>query len=368
MLKRVKWILVFKIFAWIVCLSGTVVLMSFINVKKQEVKCAKVDILIPGVDNFIEIDEINAILRQSQGDLIGRNLEKINLQEIEKSIADNPYIDFVKVYAEMNGTVSVEIKQREPVLRVITANGQDYYIDKEGLKIPISTNFTADVLVATGNIVETFNGKVDTLFTDMAKNLFDAAKYIRQDDFWDSQIEQILVNPKNEIELIPRLGNQRIILGSANDIDIKLNNLMVFYKQVMSQVGWETYKTINLKYTNQVICQKRDSLEIKNKPKNLFLDTLLSQKNSIDSAINIEKNNSSQPIKATESSKTKEEEQKITATKKEVVVEKAKVKTEENSIKENKVNNTEKPKTISVDNKPKESKSQRIQEPKNKKN
>lgn len=265
MLKRINWKAIGKGFAWVLCLSGIVVLMSFIEVKKQEVKCTDVKILIPGADNFIEREEIDAILKQSQGNLVGKPLGEINIHEIEKTIQANPYIAFAKVYADMDGVIQIQIKQRQPVLRIINAGGQDYYIDRDGLKMPMSPNFTANVLVATGNIFEGFGGRVDTLITPLVVDLYKAALFLKQDTLWDAQIEQIFVNPKSDIELIPRVGNQRIILGNADSLAVKMGNLLAFYKQAMPLVGWDTYKTINIKYINQIICEKNvfDSTAVK---------------------------------------------------------------------------------------------------------
>ena len=285
MLKRINWKAVFKGFAWLVCLAGVVVLMSFIEVKKQAVKCKEIEILIPGADNFIEIEEIDAILKQGQGVLIGRDLKKINLHQIEKSIAANPYVAFVKVYADMNGTVSIEVKQRQPVLRILNAGGQDYYVDRDGLKMPISPNFTADVLVATGYILEGFNGRVDTLMTVLAKDLYKTALYLSKDSLWDAQIEQLHINEKNDIEMIPRVGNQRIILGNAQHVDVKMSNLLAFYKQAMPKVGWNAYHTINLKYVNQVVCERRDSLAVKKINRSIIPDSVMQQKQVVDSMV-----------------------------------------------------------------------------------
>ena len=236
--------------------------MSFIGIKKKTVACKNVVILIPGADNFIEREEVNAILKESQGVLIGMDLEKVNLEEIEKSIKANPYIAYSTVYSDMDGTINIKIEQRQPILRVINAGDQDFYIDKNGLKMPISPNFTANVLVANGKILEHFSGKVDTLITDVAIDLYKTALYIKKDTLWDSQIEQAFVNDKNDIVLIPRVGNQRIILGSAESLEKKMRNLRAFYKRAMPKVGWDAYKTINIKYSNQIICEKNkvDSL------------------------------------------------------------------------------------------------------------
>ncbi len=259
MLKRIKWKVVFTSFAWLCSLTGLVLLLSFINVKKKTVKCSNVKILIPGADNFIEREEIDAILREDQGVLLGRNLDGINLHQIEKKLASNPYIGFAKVYADMDGVIHIEVKQRQPVLRILNAGGQDFYVDNDGMKMPVSSNFTANVLVANGNITELFNNRIDTLHTQLAKDLYRTALYIKRDTLWDAQIEQIVVDKKNDIELIPRVGNQRIILGNADSLEIKMKNLLIFYKKAMPQVGWDAYKTINIKYTNQIVCEKRDS-------------------------------------------------------------------------------------------------------------
>lgn len=230
--------------------------MSFISMKKDTVTITNVKILIPGADNFIEREEIDAVLKHSQGTLIGRKLEDINLQAIEKKIISNPYIARAIVYADMDGVIHIEITQRQPILRVINAGGQDYYIDRDGLKMPVSPNFTANVLVANGNIMERFSGRVDTLITKLAADLYETALFIKRDTLWDAQIEQLFVDDKMDIELIPRVGNQRILLGSADSLQVKMRNLLAFYKQAMPKVGWDTYKTINIKYTNQVVCEK----------------------------------------------------------------------------------------------------------------
>lgn len=262
MFKRFDWTTIFTGFAWLISLAGVVVLLGFINVKKQTVKCTDVKILIPGADNFIEREEIDAILKEDQGVLLGRNLEKINIHQIEKKLQSNPYIAFAKVYVDMDGVLHIEVKQRQPIVRILNETGQDFYIDNDGLKMPISSNFTANVLVATGHISEVFGSRVDTLHTKLARDLYQTAQYIKKDTLWDSQIEQIAVDQQNDMELIPRVGNQRIILGTADSLEKKMSNLLIFYKKAMPQVGWEAYKTINVKYTNQVVCQRRDSTEI----------------------------------------------------------------------------------------------------------
>jgi cell division protein FtsQ len=262
MFKKRIWKYILISFAWVICLGGVVVLMSFIEIKKGEVICKDVKVYIPGNQYFIDKQEIDNILQIKEHMLIGRKIEDINIQAMENKLKANPFIETAKVYTDMDGVIKVEISQRQPVLRIMNQFDQDFYVDQHGFKIPLSANFTARVLAANGYIEEPFGGKIDTLTTDLAKQVFKTADFIRRDSLWDAQIAQIYVNQNHEIELIPRVGNQRILLGNADSLSTKFKNLLIFYRQALPQVGWNMYKIINVKYANQVIGVRNDSLKV----------------------------------------------------------------------------------------------------------
>jgi len=257
--KRIFWKYVLISFCWIVSLGGVVVLMSFINIKKAEVICKDVRVYIPGNQYFIDKQEIDNILQVKDHSLIGRPIDEINIQKLENRLKANPFIESAKVYIDMDNIIRVEISQRQPILRIMNQFDQDFYVDAHGLKIPLSENFTARVLAANGYIDEPFAGKVDTLHTAIAAEVFKTADYIRNDSLWSAQIAQIYVDQNHEIELIPRVGNQRIILGNADSLDAKFHNLYLFYKKALPQAGWGTYKSINIKYANQVVGVRNQS-------------------------------------------------------------------------------------------------------------
>jgi len=261
MFKKRIWRHILFGFFWVVSLGGLVALMGFIEFKKAGVYCKEVKVYIPGGQNFIDKEEVDNILKVHHPQLVGRNMESINLHELEKKLRANPFIESAVVYADMDGIIKVEISQRRPVLRVMNRFDQDFYIDQDGLKIPLSANFTARVIAANGYIDEAFGNKVDTLHSDIAKQLFKTADFINRDSLWSAQIAQIYVNQDHEIELVPRVGNNRILLGNADDLQIKFNNLLVFYRQAIPQVGWDRYKIINIKFANQVVGVKNDNFK-----------------------------------------------------------------------------------------------------------
>jgi cell division protein FtsQ len=268
MFKKRIWKYLLISLVWTICLGGLAVLMSFIEVKKSEVVCSSIKVYIPGNQYFIDRQEVDHILRSNGRQLIGSKIENINIQALENKLKANPFIEYAKVYMDMDGVINVEISQRQPILRLLNRFDQDFYVDQHGLKIPLSANFTARVLAANGYIDELFANQVDTLHTEMARELFKTADFIRKDSLWDAQIAQLYVNQDHEIELIPRVGNNRILLGDADSLRTKFHNLLVFYKKALPKVGWDAYKIINIKYANQVIGVRnenigKDSVKIK---------------------------------------------------------------------------------------------------------
>ncbi|GAB2693793.1 cell division protein FtsQ/DivIB [Mucilaginibacter koreensis] len=258
--NKTLWKRIFAGFCWAISLGALVALMSFIEFKKDGVVCKAVRVYIPGSQYFIDKQEVDNILGMSSHTLIGRKMELINIHQLENKLKANPFIEFAKVYADMDGVIWVEVSQRQPIMRIMNRFDQDYYVDKYGIKLPLSNNFTARVLAANGYIDEVFGNKVDTLHTALAKNLFKTADFIRKDSLWDAQIAQIYVNQDREIELIPRVGNHRILLGDADSLETKFHNLKLFYQKALPVVGWDTYKVINIKYANQVVGIKSDGL------------------------------------------------------------------------------------------------------------
>ena len=76
------------------------------------------------------------------------------------------------------------------------------------------------------------------------------------DEFWKAQIIQVKVLENGELELIPRVGNHTILLGTTDELELKFKKLKIFYEKGLSKTGWNEYSQINLKFDNQVVCTK----------------------------------------------------------------------------------------------------------------
>ncbi len=144
------------------------------------------------------------------------------------------------------GVLVVKVKHREPVVRVMSNTGS-YYLDEFGGKIPISANYTANVLATTGFFPEKY----------ATEKLLPFILFIENDEFWQAQIEQVHIEKNGEVLLIPLIGEHIIEFGKLDDYQRKLQKMKAFYEQVLAKNNWNKYKTVSLKYNNQVIAKRR---------------------------------------------------------------------------------------------------------------
>ena len=131
-------------------------------------------------------------------------------------------------------------------MRVINNRGQDFYVDSRG-EILTQRSLAVQLPVATGYIDRQF----------AAGELLEVVRVIDQSEFWKAQVEQINVTKDGQIELVPRVGDHLLIIGTADNVEDKLDRLMNFYEKGLDNVGWNKYRSISVAYENQVVCKKR---------------------------------------------------------------------------------------------------------------
>jgi cell division protein FtsQ len=256
------------ILLWGALVAYLFVILSFVQENKKKVVCRKVDISIndESMNKFLRKEDVTKVLEKYRLKLIGQPIDSINTLLAEELINKNKAVRTTAAYTTIDGELEIKVEQRKPILRVTNEKLQNYYLDEAGQLIPILSKYAAYTLIANGHINEPFSvtsgrnifpsNKDSILMPNVIYDLYYLAMYINNDSFWQSQIEQLYVNSKNEIELVPRVGQHRIIFGNAKDIDVKFKKLKAMYR-AFNEIGWNQYKTINLKYQDQVVCTKR---------------------------------------------------------------------------------------------------------------
>lgn len=257
-MKNIPWTKIGIVLLWILGVSTIVVSLAFTEIKKNDFKCKKITINVnkDDEDYFINKQDISALIQIGGDSLLNKNVDAINVKRLEKLIEDNKYISNAEVFIDLNGELFVNVKQRKPMLRIFTADQHSFYLDENGLKMPLSPNYSAKVLSANGYIDEVYGGIYDSVKNPLLNDIFALSQYIRKNDFLDAQIEQIYIEENKDITLIPRVGNQRIILGSIEKMNEKFEKLYLFYTKAMPKAGWDAYSIINLKFDNQIVATK----------------------------------------------------------------------------------------------------------------
>jgi len=254
---------------WSALVLYLVLALSFVGKKRADTICSKIEVTVLDSleDKFTSSKDVRNYLYELERKVLGEQIVNINIREIEHYLEDKPVIQTAEMYFTAEGNLHIEVDQRNPIVRIINNKGRSYYLDQEGVIIPLHRNHASHVLVASGEVREFFEPARTRRMKcpqqyDGKKNytlckVHDMARYIHGHPFWKAQIEQIYVNKKGEYELIPRVGGHLIRLGSYNGYQEKLRNLKAFYMKGMNNVGWNQYLEINLKYDNQIICTKR---------------------------------------------------------------------------------------------------------------
>ncbi|MDR1103719.1 MAG: cell division protein FtsQ/DivIB [Tannerella sp.] len=232
-----------------VLLSACLVFVLFIRRESdEEALCRNLIVVVRDSVNrpFLHESEIVTLLKNARLYPVNRPVHRINTDTIEKVIAKNELVATVNAYKTSSGNVKIEITQKMPILRVFDSKGS-YYVDDAGRVMPADYRYATRLPVASGKIEKSF----------ATTGLFEFALFLQKNKFWNHQIEQIYVHSEREVELVPRAGNCRIMLGSLDDFRTKLEHLQLFYEQAIPKIGWEKYETINLKYRNQIVCTKK---------------------------------------------------------------------------------------------------------------
>ena len=253
-----------KIGGWVLFVAVTFVVLGFAKSSHNKIPCEIPKIIIhqdTGFD-FVNGEMVLEQLRNIGYDFQGDQLCEVELRNIEEKIIKIPGVKRVEAYVFISGELVIDIRQRRPIVRIINASGTSFYIDESGDPMPLSNYCFAKVPVITGIFEESANSNVFQ-FTEKHKKqslldeMYAVALCIDGNDFWRNQIVQIYVNQNKEFEMIPRVGDHRILFGNTDNIDDKFKKLEIFYKQGIKAERLNQYDTLSVKYKGQIVCSKK---------------------------------------------------------------------------------------------------------------
>ena len=180
------------------------------------------------------------------------SVKDVDCNAVAEAASHVPYLKDVSSSVSVSGKVVVRATQRRPIARLFYG-GKELLFDADGAIMPVSRYGDCDVLVAGGDFTEAL--RVDSLNSQMTA-LLTLARFLDDENKYSGIIDQLYIKDDGDIMMVPKLGDQLIELGDAEDLDGKFSNLMTFYRKGMPRAGWNTYTKISLKFRNQVVCTK----------------------------------------------------------------------------------------------------------------
>jgi cell division protein FtsQ len=251
---------------WLGVLAGFVVILVAAVNDKNDGKCTGIVVKLQGdeANFFIEERDIRALVAKDK-DLnpVGKPIKNINTANLERIVSRDPWVKNAEIFIDNQRKLNIKVTQRDPVARVFTTTGNSFYFDRDGDRIPVSARYAARVPVFTDFPTDAV--KLKTADSSLAAGIMTLGTYIMEEPFWSAQIEQVVITPGREFEIIPKLGDHVIAFGDGTDVDKKFSKLLAFYKEGLNKVGWNNYARINVAYENEVVCTRRNGEELSRK-------------------------------------------------------------------------------------------------------
>lgn len=219
-------------------------LFAFAEKRNDKRVLSEVNLHFTNNENLYLTEEaVNKLLIQNGVRIKSIGKETIDLRKVETSLEAHDMVENAEVYMTVDGKLGARITQRKPIARVIA--GEQYYLDREGLKMPLSRHYSARVPLVTG------------VSEDQLEELHSLVTYIRNDDFLTKHVTELnrLDNGKYMIRL--RLLDFVVLLGTVKDIETKFKNFKAFYRKALEDKKLSAYKKVDLQFGDQVVCTKK---------------------------------------------------------------------------------------------------------------
>ncbi|HEY5692075.1 MAG TPA: cell division protein FtsQ [Cyclobacteriaceae bacterium] len=240
-----------------VVIVGLFFLIAFGERKQSGVVCTNIVIEVENAkeNHFLDESDVLKIIESSGEAVIGESIEEINLRVLENKLENDKHISNAEIFGDVKGNLTVNIVLRRPIARLIREDGPDAYIAEDGKIMETSGKFAARIVLISGSVVKPLIQQGDLHLSEGGEQLIEMIEFINRNQFWKAQVAQLDFNKTGKVFIYPQVTGQVVEFGKPEDIELKFQKLMIFYKEVLPQMGWTKYERINVEYEGQVIAE-----------------------------------------------------------------------------------------------------------------
>lgn len=200
------------------------------------------------VDGLVVLDTAEVLEQAELPDTV--NVDRLDLDAIERKISRHPFVQKVVAYYNGNGELVCEVEERSPVA-VVVVGERPMYLDQRGVMLPFRFGVASpDVPLLTGVTGEDGEG-FDSL--GALDGIAVAEMLRRRSETLYHQVSEIERNDRGEYRFVLTEGGIPVLIGQLAAIEPRLQKLEAFLDQIMSTESGRRPTLIDLRWDGQVV-------------------------------------------------------------------------------------------------------------------
>ncbi|MDE6018860.1 MAG: hypothetical protein K2G85_08635 [Muribaculaceae bacterium] len=221
---------------------------AFVHEENAKRVCPAIDLRIEGksLPDSIVRQGVNSQLAKYKKKLVGQQLEKIDLQNLENYLRNFSNFESVECSFNPDSRLRITVAPIKAEVRVFSDNETSYYINRYGKRIPADAEFFIDVPILIA----------PRKYDQLIPSVLNVIRYANNDPDLGPLIGLYKIDGPNDIIIIPRLQGHVINFGDTTRISEKKAAILTAYRQILPAKGWNTYDTISVKFKDQIVATR----------------------------------------------------------------------------------------------------------------
>ena len=192
---------------------------------------------------YLTEEAVNKLLIQNEVRVKSIGKEALDLNRVEALLESHEMVENAEVFLTVDGRLGAEITQRKPLARVLAS--APFYLDRQGLKMPLSEYHSARVPLVTG------------VGEGQLKEVHPLMEFIATDEFLTQHVTGLHRQPNGKYQIYLRQLDFVLMFGEVKDIELKFKNFKAFYQKALKDKKLDAYEKVDLQFGDQVVCTKK---------------------------------------------------------------------------------------------------------------
>jgi len=249
-------------------IAFALVSMAFVNneFKKKKVQNITIKIISENNPMLCSVEDIEDYIDKNNLQLIDKSYSELDFYNIEKFINEKNEVKTSAVYFTLDNQLCIEVRERKPIARIFNKY-INHYLDDEWKLFNVTKSYKVPLFMGEifenpsifkhypiSKVLLSENFSKSSLMDD----IYLVTQCILKDTTIQNFIDYLYFTPNKEIEIYPIIGKFKILVGSSDHFQEKMNKLKLFITHGLNKNdAWTKYSEINLKYKNLVYCTKK---------------------------------------------------------------------------------------------------------------